>query len=100
MKTIGKKLIKGLLVVALLTGSAIIVSTSGVKTATEVKADEATYSDVYDYLVGHGYTVITLEHKAFTEYDWISHTVKNGRHYWTTVYCDENGIVGHGDNPM
>ena len=100
MKQITKNLIKALLVVVFFTGSSIVLSTSGVKSVNEVKATEATYAQVYDYLVGNGYSVVTLGHKAFTEYDWISHTVKAGRNYSTTVYCDENGIVGHGDIPM
>jgi hypothetical protein len=68
-----------------------------VKTVSEANA--ATYSQVYEYLLAHGYAVITLNPKQGTQYDWIAHTVKNGLDYWTTVYCTETTIWGNGDMP-
>jgi hypothetical protein len=95
MKRISKAVLKGLLVVILFTGGSVILSTAGVKTVSEANA--ATYSQVYEYLVCNGYTVLTLDRKTGTQYDWVAHTIKNGSYYITTIYCTETSIITHGD---
>lgn len=97
MKRISKAVLKGLLVVILFTGGSIALSTTGVNTVSEANA--ATYNQVYEYLLTRDYTVVTLEPKQGTEFDWLAHTIKNGVHYWTTVYCTESSIVGNADVP-
>lgn len=73
------------------------MSTHGVKTVNEASA--ATYNQVYEYLLTNGYTVVTLEPSGF-KYDWIAHTVKNGIHYTTTIYCTSSSVIGHTDIPI
>jgi hypothetical protein len=98
MKRIAKSVLKGLLIVVLFTGGTVVLSTTGVKTVNEANA--ATYNQVYEYLVTNGYTVLTLEPKAGTKYDWIAQTSKNGVRYLTTIYCTDLCVVGNADIPM
>jgi hypothetical protein len=98
MKHFSKLVLKGLFVAIFFTAGSITISTLGVNTINEANAVENV--TVNSYLTTSGYTVVTLEPKAGTEYDWIAHTVKNGVHYWTTIYCDANGIIGNSDVPM
>jgi hypothetical protein len=98
MKKVSISLLKGLLIIVLFTGTSVVLSTVGVKTVSEAHA-AVTETDVNNYLVAHGYYVVTLAPKSGTQYDWLSHTIKNGRHYWTTVHCTAGEIVGHEDVP-
>lgn len=100
MKNTAKLVLKGLLVIVLFTGSSIALSSIGVKSVNEAKA-AVTYQMAYQYLVNRGYTVVTLDPIAGTKGpNWIAHTIKNGVHYWTTVYTTGDSIVGHTDVPM
>jgi len=98
MKHITKSVLKAFLIVVLLTGSSAVVSSAGLKTVSVANA--VTYNQVYEYLVANGYTVITLEPKAGTKYDWVARTVKNNVTYCTTIYCTSYSIVTHGDVAM
>jgi hypothetical protein len=98
MKQISKAVLKGLLIIVLFTGGSIAISTTGVKTVNEASA--ATYNQVYEYLVAHGYTVNSLAPKQGTAYDWVANTIKNGNVYTTTIYCTETSITGVGDVAM
>jgi hypothetical protein len=98
MKQISKAVLKGLLVIVLFTGGSIVLSTTGVKTVSEANA--ATYSQVYNYLVAHGYQVNSLVPKQGTPYDWTANTLKNGISYITTVNCTETEVWGNSDVPM
>ena len=78
MKNAAKLVLKGLLVIVLFTGSTIALSTSGVKSVNEAKA-AVSYQQAYQYLVNHGYTVITLEETYLrSDENWIAHTILNG----------------------
>lgn len=98
MKQIAKLVVKSLFVIVLFTVGSVAVSTTGAKTVSEANA--CTYNQVYEYLLSRGYQVITLEPKAGTKYDWISHTVLNQVHYWTTIHCNATSVIGHEDDPM
>ncbi len=100
MKNTLKVLAKGLLIIVLFTGSTIALSTVGYQTVNEAKA-AVTYQQAYNYLISRGYEVVTLEPVTGSKTEnWIAHTVKQGVHYWTTVYVSGNQIVGVNDNPM
>ncbi|CAN5383681.1 hypothetical protein BH10BAC1_BH10BAC1_21300 [soil metagenome] len=100
MKNTAKLVLKGLLVIVLLTGSSIALSTAGINSGTEAKA-AMSYQVVYQYLVNRGYQVVTLEPIAGTKGpNWTSHTILNGVHYMTTVYVQGNEIIGQTDAPL
>lgn len=100
MKNAVKLVLKGLFVIVLFTGLSITLSTVGVKSVSEAKA-AASYQQVYQYLNNNGYTVVTLNRvKDQSSLDWISHTIKNGIHYWTTVHVLGNQIIDHTDIPL
>jgi hypothetical protein len=96
MKKLRTTLLKGLLVITLFTGVSVGLSTSGIKALNEAHAS-VSEQQVYSYLVGLGYTVVTLNPKQGTQYDWIAHTILNGVDYWTTVHCNSASIIGHDD---
>jgi hypothetical protein len=98
MKQIAKSVVKAVLVIFLFTGGTVGLSTAGMQTVNAANAASA--NQVYEYLVSKGYTVVTLEPKAGTKYDWIAHTIKNQVHYSTTIYCTSTSIVGNADSPM
>jgi hypothetical protein len=91
-------LIKGLLVIVLFTGTTIALSSAGVKTVNEAKA-AVSYDFVYNYLVNHGYQVLTLAATKGTA-DWDAQTYKNGTFYYTHVYVQGSAIVGQVDTPL
>lgn len=100
MKNVAKLVLKGLLVIVLFTGSTIALSTVGVNSVSEAKA-AVSYQQVYQYLVNHGYTVITLNPIDQSKgSNWIAHTVVNGIHFWTTIYVSGDSIIGVSDIPM
>lgn len=97
MKKAIRIIAKTLFATVLLTTSIVLVNTNGVNTVSEAKA--ATYQQVYNYLTSRGYEVISLA--PYAKYQWLAHTVKDGRHYWTTVFENSAGeIVGQTDMPM
>lgn len=97
MKKVTRIIAKVFFAIVLLTSSVIIVNTNGVNTVSEAKA--ATYQQVYNYLTSRGYEVITLA--PYAKLQWLAHTVKDGRHYWTTVFENSAGeIIGHTDTPL
>jgi hypothetical protein len=98
MKQLKTTLLKGLLVIILFTGGALVLNTSGVQTLSQAKA--ATYNQVGEYLTLHGYTIISLEPKSGTRHDWTAVTCKDGKQYITTINCTYYDIVGHCDVPM
>lgn len=89
------RLVKGLFIIALFTGTAVALSTAGVQTVNQAMA--ASQQQVSTYLTNCGYTIITLDPKPGTKYDWIAHTVKGGFDYMTTIHCDANSIISHED---
>ncbi len=100
MKNAVKLVLKGLLIIVLFTGVSISLSTTGVKSVNEANA-AVSYEQVYQYLVAHGYTVITLDPISGSKGpDWIAHTIKNQIHYWTTVDVNGNEIIGVLDVPF
>lgn len=100
MKNTAKLVLKGLLVIVLFTGSSLALSTVGVKSVNEARAD-VSYQQVYQYLVNRGYTVITLNPVDDSRgANWIAHTVLNQVHYWSTVYVEGDEIVGVISVPM
>ncbi len=96
MKKLGIKLVKGLVVIILFTGTSVVLSTTGVKTVNEAQAS-VSEAQVVGYLEEFGYQVVTAAPKQNTIADWICHTILNGKHYWTTVHVVGNNIVNHGD---
>jgi hypothetical protein len=95
MKQIAKSVLKGLLVVVLFTSGSVALSTTGVQTVSEASA--ASYNQVYEYLLTEGYTVISMQPKPGTKFDWVAQTVKNQVHYITTIYCTETCVIGNSD---
>ena len=100
MKHITKSVLKAFLIVVLLTGSSVVLTSAGLKTVSVVGTSGVTYNQVYEYLVARGYTVISLCPSTTAKYDWVAHTVKNQVHYSTTVNCDATNIIGQVDVPM
>jgi hypothetical protein len=100
MKKFNSIIVKALFAVVLLTSATVYVNTSGINTVSEAKA--ATYQDVYSYLTCRGYEVITLGPASGTKCNWLAQTIKDGRSYLTTVYCNcmSGEIVGQNDLPM
>jgi hypothetical protein len=96
MKTLRKSVLKGLLIATLFTSGSIALSTIGINSVNEVNA--ATYNQVNEYLVSHGYTVCELI--PAERYDWIATTIKDGKYYQTIVFCTQTSVIGHTDNPM
>ncbi|MDF2437995.1 MAG: hypothetical protein K0Q95_2371 [Bacteroidota bacterium] len=97
MRQVVKLVLKGVLLIALFTGGSVVLSTKGIKTVSEANA--ASYSQVNEYLVSHGYTVVSLAPKSGSM-DWTAQTSKNLVRYTTTVYCTETSIVGNTDMPL
>ena len=95
MKTMKARLVRGLFMIALLTGTAVALSAIGVQTVSQAMA--ASQQQVSAYLTTNGYTIITLNPKPGTKYDWIAQTVKNGVNYMTTIHCDATSIISHED---
>lgn len=98
MKHIAKSILKGLFVIVLFTGGSIALTANGVNTVSQVNA--ATSNQVYEYLIANEYTVLSLEPKQGTKYDWTARTILNGRAFLTTIYCDATHIIGNNDVPM
>jgi hypothetical protein len=98
MKHISNILFKGLLVIVLFTGTAIVLTTAGVKTTNEANAS-VSGQQVYQYLCGLGYHVYTLHQVQGTE-DWQGHTSINGIDYTTTVHVVGTEIIDHEDIPL
>jgi hypothetical protein len=96
MKSLGKSVLKGLLIAAFFTTGSIALSTIGINSVNKVEA--ATYNQVNEYLLSHGYTVVQQD--LLTRYDWIATTIKDGRYYQTTVYCTATSVIGHSDVTM
>lgn len=95
MKHIAKSVLKAFLIIVLFTGGSVVLSSAGLKTVNVANA--VTCNQVYEYLVSRGYTVITLEPKAGTKYDWTARTIKNNVNYCTTIFCTETSIIGNQD---
>jgi len=89
------RLVKGLFIITLFTATSVALSTIGVHTVSQAMA--ASQQQVSSYLTSSGYTIITLDPKAGTKYDWIAHTVKGGVNYMTTIHCDATSIISHED---
>lgn len=98
MKQIAKTVLKGFLIITLFTGGSLVLSTAGVKTISAANA--ATYNQVNEYLLSHGYEVESLVPKQGTRFDWTAVTVKNNIRYTTTISCTETSIIGNTDVPM
>ena|SRR6218665_304953 len=98
MKQIAKTVLKGLFVVVLFTAGSVALSTTGVKTVSEANA-AVSYNQVYEYLVSHGYTVISIAPSQTAKFDWVAQTIKDGRQYTTTILCNSVGIVGQTNEP-
>jgi diketogulonate reductase-like aldo/keto reductase len=100
MKNLSKTIVRTLMVVGVFTTGTTVLSTSGAGTISEAHA-AVSYQTAYNYLVTHGYTVITLqETPERANENWVAHTVKNNVHYWTTVFVQGTSIVGHEDVVM
>ncbi len=98
MKNIGKLLIKAFAVFVLFTGISVGLSTVGVSSVSEARA-AVSYQQVYQYLVDHGYTVITLD-PVPRSLNWIAHTTLNGFHLMSTVHVEGDQIIVITDAPM
>lgn len=99
MKRIAKTVLKGLLVIILFTGGSLVLSRSGIKVVSEAKA--ATYNQVNEYLIANGYTVLSLEpNPGASRYEWIAHTIKEGKEFSTSIFCTETSVTGHTDVAM
>jgi len=98
MKKLNSSLVKGLLVIILFTVGSVVVSTTGVKTVNEAEANVGE-AEVVEYLEECGYQVISAARKPNTISDWICHTYKASRHYWTTVHVSGNNLIGQTDVP-
>ena len=100
MKNTAKLVLKGLLIIVLFTGSSIALSSIGVKSVSEARAD-VSYQQVNQYLVNRGYVVITLNPINNTRgSNWTAHTVLNGVNYTTIVYVSGSEIVGVDSTPL
>ncbi|MBN8697054.1 MAG: hypothetical protein J0L87_11030 [Bacteroidetes bacterium] len=101
MKTKIKIIAKALFLVVLLSSSAIALNVVGVKVVSEAHAS-VSQEQVYQYLISRGYLVVSLKKESNERYcnNWVAHTIKGGLHFTTTVYCNENEIIGHGDVPF
>lgn len=95
MKTLKTQLVRGLFMITLFTGTTVVLSTIGVQTVSQAMA--ASQQQVSSYLTTNGYTIITLNPKSGTKYDWVAQTTKNGVSYMTTVHCDATSIISHED---
>lgn len=96
MKQFSKTLIKGLFVIVLFTAGSVALSTNGAQTVNAASAAIG-YNQVFEYLTSKGYTILNLAQDTGTKYNWIAHTILNGREYCTTVYCNSSEIIGNAD---
>lgn len=101
MKAKIKIIRKALFLVVLLSSSSIALNVVGVNVVSEAHAS-VSEAQVYQYLVDRGYQILSIKRGSTQRLmsTWLADTIKNGIRYNTTVYCDENGIIGHGDVPF
>lgn len=101
MKAKIKIIRKALFLAVFLSSSSIALNVVGVKVVSEAHAS-VSQEQVYQYLINRGYSVVSLKRDNTSKYgnNWIAHTIKDGLHFTTTVYCNENEIIGHGDVPF
>jgi hypothetical protein len=92
------KFLFSLLVIASLSAS---FSQSNVKASTLYKDTTSgiTYTDVYNYLIQHEYTVLGITQMS-NGLDWKATTVKYGIRYMTIVHTDGTNIIGNEDVPL
>lgn len=92
---------KALFLIVFLSVSSIVLNTVGVNVVSEAHAS-VSQEQVYQYLVNRGYLVVSLKRDITVKYsnNWVAHTIKDDLHFTTTVYCNENEIIGHGDVPF
>ncbi|MBL7890902.1 MAG: hypothetical protein JNL24_15215, partial [Bacteroidia bacterium] len=90
-----------LFLVVLLTSSTIALNVIGVNVISEAHA-AVSEEQVYQYLTDRGYQVLSIRRGSTQRVmsTWYADTIKNGIRYTTTVYCNENEIIGHGDMPF
>lgn len=99
MKKLSKTVAKGLLGITLFTGISMALSTSGFKTINEAHA-AVNSTQVNNYLVGNGYTVISsapINGSNYRTEDWTAHTVLGELHFTTTIHVSGSNIIGHED---
>ncbi|MFL5764143.1 MAG: hypothetical protein ACJ77K_09395 [Bacteroidia bacterium] len=100
MKNLSKTIVKSLIIIGLFTSGTAGLSVSGISTVNEAHAS-VSYQSAYNYLVNHGYTVISLqETPERANEDWIGHTVKNNVEYCSTVVVSGTSIIGVEDVPF
>ncbi len=96
-----KQLFKGLLLIVFLVSAKIALNVIGVNVVNEAHA-AVSQEQVNQYLLDRGYQILSIKKGPTQRYtnSWIADTVKDGNRYITTVYCNENEIIGHGDVPF
>lgn len=103
MKRIKRLLIRCILVVSIFSITSITLSVSGLGIIDEANAAVGEY-EARQYLINNGYEVLSLQQCSGSpgsrnSFNWIAHTIKNGEHFWTTVFCTATEVIGHGDSP-
>lgn len=101
MKKKIKNFSKVLLIIVLLTASTITLNVIGINVISEAHAS-VSEGQIYQYLTDRGYQVLSIRRGSTQRLmsTWYADTIKNGIRYNTTVYCNENEIIGHGDMPF
>ena len=103
MKKVIRKIAQSAFILFAFTIVSISFNANGIKIVNEASA-AVSQTQVSNYLIANGYEIITLEPiyslGSKSPLYWLSHTIKNGEHFWTKVYCNEYEILGHGDTPF
>ncbi len=104
MKNLAITLTKGLLIIVLFACTSVVLSTTGMKTGNEAKADaikEANVigeQEIVEYLEEYGYQVVACAPKPNSLGDWHAIAILDGKYTFVVIYVVDNNIVGHADH--
>lgn len=104
MKSIKRLLVRYIFVVSIFSIVSIALSISGAGIINNANAAVSEF-EVRIYLNERDYNIVSLEllsegPRTKNSVSWLAHTIKNGEHLWTTVYCSASEVIGHGDSPF